>query len=90
MEYLTKEVHVAITAHNTYKPEPCYNENWNKEHKTGTMRARNLVMAALSYKHGICSGSMRTRKASKQTVIDYLVYHTDATVKEWAELEEVK
>lgn len=83
---LTKEALEGITAHNAHKPEPCYNENWNKANKTGTLRARHLVMSALDFKHGICCGSMRTRKASKQDITDFVLYRSDADLSAWAEL----
>jgi hypothetical protein len=73
-----------IAAHNGHKPEPCYNENWNAANKTGSLRARHLVMAALGFKHGICSGSMKHRKATKEIVTDYIMYSSNAEIKAWA------
>jgi len=71
----TAEVAEAMKAHNTRKPEPCYNENWNKQYKTGTMRGRYLVMAALSSKHGICCGSMKHRRVTGEVVAHHVLYN---------------
>jgi hypothetical protein len=82
---LSREALAGLSAHNGHKPDPCYNENWNKANKTGTLRARHLVMSALDFRYGICCGSMRTRKAMKQDLVDYVLYRGDADLNAWVD-----
>jgi hypothetical protein len=85
---LSKEALAGMAAHNSHKSEPCFNDNWNVANKTGTMRARHLVMSALDFKHGIYYGSMRNRRAAKQDLLDYVLYRADADLSAWAVTEE--
>lgn len=87
---LSKEALAGIAAHNARKPEPVFNENWNAENKTGTRRARHLVMSALDFRYGICCGSMRNRKATKQDIIDFVLYRADADLSAWATITAVE
>lgn len=80
---LSTEALAGIRAHNTHKPEPCYNEQWNAANKTGTMRSRTLVTAALSFKYGMCARPMKLRKATEVILTDYLIYRNSPTLA-WA------
>lgn len=84
MRNLSAEVLEGIRAHNGRRPDACYNDNWNKAYKTGSIRARYLCTAALTSKHGICCGSMKIRRVTKQIIHDYLIGHASAEMKAWA------
>lgn len=86
---LSKESLAGIKAHNAHRPEPSYNDNWNTANQTGTMRARYLCVAALTFKYGICAGSMKHRKATKQILSDYLLYSSKPELCDWACCKEV-
>ena len=45
----------ALRAHNNEKEDPCFNEEYNKTHKLGTMEERITLKSIVQERDGICS-----------------------------------